>query len=58
MAKLNEAEFKARIKSTNDDNVFLLYGDEKVQIRHYLEKLRDKTVGKTPDEFCLSLIHI
>ena len=56
MAKLNEAEFKARIKLTNDDNVFLLYGDEKVQIRHYLEKLRDKTVGKTPDEFCCRTI--
>ncbi|MCQ4021604.1 MULTISPECIES: DNA polymerase III subunit delta [unclassified Ruminococcus] len=56
MAKMNEAEFKARIKSTAEDNVFLLYGDEKVQIRHYLEKLRERTVGKTPDEFCCRTI--
>lgn len=56
MAKLNEAELKARIKSTCDDNVFLLYGDEKVQIRHYLEKIKEKTVGKNPDEFCCRTI--
>lgn len=56
MAKMTEAEFKARIKSTSDDSVFLLYGDEKVQVRHYLEKLREKAVGKTPDEFCCRTI--
>ncbi len=51
MAKMNEVELKARLKSTAEDNLFLFYGEEKVQIRHYLEKLREKTAGKTADEF-------
>lgn len=56
LPKLNEAELKSRIRSTFDDNVFLFYGDEKVQLRHYLEKIKEKTVGKNPDGFSLRTI--
>lgn len=56
LAKVNENELRTKIKSNLDSNVFMLYGDEKVQIRHYIEKLREKTVGKDPDEFCCRTI--
>lgn len=53
MAKMNENELKAYLRSADTQRVFLLYGDEKVQVRHYLEKLREKTLGKDPDPFSL-----
>lgn len=53
---MNENELKAYLRSADIQNVFLLYGDEKVQVRHYLEKLKEKTVGKTPDTFSLRTI--
>lgn len=56
MAKMNENELKAYLRSAGTERVFLLYGDEKVQVRHYLEKIREKTVGKTPDPFSLRTI--
>lgn len=51
LARLSEAELKAKLKTNFNENVFLLYGEEKVQVRHYMEKIKEKTVGKSPDEF-------
>lgn len=56
MPKMDEAQLRARIKSTNEDHLFLLYGEEKVQIRHYIEKIKEKTVGKKPDEFSCRIV--
>lgn len=51
LARLSEAELKAKLKTNFTENVFLLYGEEKAQIRRYIEKIKEKTVGKNPDEF-------
>lgn len=51
MAKINEAELKKQIKESNFSNLYLLYGDEKMLVKVYTEKLRDKIAGKAPSDF-------
>lgn len=51
MAKMNENELKAYLRSAGTERVFLLYGDEKVQVRHYLEKSEKKLSAKPPTPF-------
>ncbi len=54
MPKITENELRAKIKSAQPDcRVFLFYGDEKAQLRYYINKLRAKFAGKEPDDFSL-----
>ncbi len=54
MPKITENELRAKIKSAQPDcRVFLFYGEEKAQLRHYINKLRAKFAGKDPGDFSL-----
>ena len=53
---MTETELKARLRETEQDNLFLFYGDEKVTMRNYIEKLKKRTVGISEDSFSLRTI--
>ncbi|HIR03137.1 MAG: DNA polymerase III subunit delta [Acutalibacteraceae bacterium] len=51
MAKLTEIELKKSIKEQNVESIYYLYGNEKLLVRHYTDKLTEKIAGKSPSEF-------
>lgn len=51
MAKLTEQELKASIKTEKFNNLYLLYGEEKMLISTYSKKLQEKIMGKNPSDF-------
>lgn len=51
MAKINEAELKRKIKTNDFDNLYLIYGEEKMLVKLYTEQLQEKIIGKNPSDF-------
>lgn len=51
MAKLSETELRKSIKEQNMESIYYLYGNEKLLVRHYTNKLTEKIAGKSPSEF-------
>lgn len=51
MAKLTEVEFKKHLSSKNYSSLYLLYGEEKLLVKKYSDKLVEKIVGKKPSDF-------
>ncbi|HHZ05305.1 MAG TPA: DNA polymerase III subunit delta [Clostridiales bacterium] len=53
MAKITEADLKEHIKVGNFSNLYLIYGEEKMLVRVYTNRLRDKIIGREPSDFNL-----
>src|SRR5574344_1783100 len=51
MAKLTEADLKKQIKDGTFDNLYFIYGEEKLLVKLYTDKLREKIAGKIPSDF-------
>lgn len=51
MAKLTEAELKQQLKTQNFSSLYYLYGEEKLLVRLYTQKLQEKIIGKEPSDF-------
>ena len=53
MAKINEAELKAQIKSSNYSNAYLIYGEESYLKEFYVNQIKSKLVDPTFEAFNL-----
>lgn len=51
MAYLDEKSLTKHIASKNNNNIYVLFGDEKYLVKHYTSQLVKKVAGDTPDEF-------
>ncbi len=51
MPLLKETEFKKHISAGDFSNLYLIYGEEKMYVKVYTEKLVEKIMGKNPPEF-------
>lgn len=51
MAKLNEAQIKAQIKSGSFSNAYLIYGEESYLKEHYISQLKKKIVDPAFESF-------
>ena len=51
MAVVNENDFKKILKSDSFSGVYMIYGDEKLPIRKYTDKLLSCVCSKEPNEF-------
>lgn len=51
MAKLTEADLKKKLTAKEFDRLYLIYGEEKMLVKHYTNKLIEKIVGKKPSDF-------
>ena len=51
MPKISEAELKKQIKNKDFSPLYVLYGSEKMFVKHYTQKLTEAVVGKNPSDF-------
>lgn len=51
MARLTEAEFKKHLSAKDYSGLYLLFGEEKLLVKQYTDKLVEKIVGKKPSDF-------
>lgn len=51
MAKLTEDALKKNIRNQIYDNLYFLYGEEKMLVGLYQNKLKEKLIGKEPSDF-------
>ena len=51
MAKLSETELRKSIKEQNMESIYYLYGNEKLLVRHYTNKLTEKIAGNPRRNF-------
>lgn len=51
MAYLDEKSLTKHIASKNNNNIYVIFGDEKYLVKHYTGQLVKKVAGEIPDEF-------
>lgn len=51
MAKITEADFKLELKNETFGHLYLFYGEEKMLVKMYEQKLSAKLMGKEPSDF-------